>query len=248
MTSYALTEFDTTVEIMIKASDSDDDLDQDDRYDRIKDALQQYSHDMPQEFTEDVTGDGGKYYGLTASLTSWSEDWSQVLRVEYPAATITSDEAPTVLENDTWEVYEGGDDLQYIYFKNATPASTEAFRIRYTVPYIFAGSPLAVDIPREHFYAICKRAACLCCRAISAKYSRLNDSPLGVDSGAHSPKANEFSLRGNEYCSAYYNDLGLPDPAKDPDTPPVCAAAEFANIDTRPGYPRWRRYVFHRDR
>lgn len=248
MTSYALTVFDTTVSIMIKASDSDDDLDQADRYDRIKDALQQYSGDLPNEFVEDVTGDAGKYYGLAASLTSWSEDWSQVLRVEYPAATIASDEAPTVLENDTWEVYKGGDDLQYLYLKTVAPAATEAFRIRYTIPYIFSGGTLAVDIPTEHFYAICKKAACLCCRAISAKYSRLNDSPLGVDSGAHSPKANEFSLRGNEYCSAYYNDLNLPDPAKATETPAVVAAAEFANIDTRPGYPRGRNYVFHRDR
>ena len=247
MTSFSLTTFDATVEVMIKASDSDDDLAQADRYDRIKHALQMYSADVPNNYTEDVTGDAGKYYKLSTSLTNWSEDWSQVLQVEYPAATIASDEQPQVLESSDWRVYRGGDDAQYIYFINAAPAATEAFRITYTVPYAFSGDPLAADVPGAHFYAICAKAACLCCRAIAAKYSRISDGFLQVDSASHATKAQEFSNRANEYCSLYREELGLPDPDKG-NVGTNAAASAMADVDTRPGWPSGRRYVFHRNR
>jgi hypothetical protein len=247
MTSYPLTTFDATVVILIKASDSDGDLNQNDRYDRIKEALQAYSRDIEHTYTEDEAGDGGKYYDLATVISKWVTDWSQIIKVEYPAATIASDEEPTVLENEDWEIYRGGDNVQYLRFKNATPAATEYFRLTYTAPYVFASDPLAVDIPSEHFYAICAKAACLCCRAISAKYSRLSDGFLGVDSGAHTSKAQEFRNRADDYCKQYSLALGLPVDATGAEGS-VAAGAQFANIDTRPGYPTGRRYVFHRNR
>jgi len=245
MTSFAIDTFQQTVNVLIKASDNDEDLTSADVNNRIKDALQQYGVDFPDLVTEDVNGDGGIYYNL-GSLTSWSEGFSSVARVEYPAAAVASDEAPTILEDEDFDTDYWDGATHYIRFINVTPASGEAFRIRYTAPYTFASTPETVDVPGEDFFAICRKAACLACKAIAAKYSRLGDSPLGADSGAHTSKAQEFQNRGDDYCAQYRADMGLP-PA-DSTGGQQKAASAYTNMDTAPEWPAGRNYIFHRNR
>ena len=241
MTAYTMTQFDARVEIMIKASDADDDLDSTDRQDRIRGALMEYSHDVPNEVTEDEPGDGGRYYAVSG-LASWVEDFSQVIQIEYPAATVASDETPVYLARDDYDADYWDGSTHYIYFKNASPASGESFRARYTVPYTFSGSPESVDIPQEHFEAICSLAACKCCNAISAKYSRIGDGFTNADSAAHSTKAQEFQNRAESYCATYRNLVNLP-PTGAATT--VKAASGFARWETYPEYRPGRRYRFH---
>jgi len=242
MTSFALTTFETTVKVMIKASDSDDDLEDNEIDDRIKAALSQYSADIPGETTEDESGDGGKYYAIT-DLAAWVEGFSRVLQIEYPAATIASDETPQYLAQDAYNTDYWDGATRYIYFSSVTPASGESFRVRYTTRYVFSGSPESVDIPAEHFYAICTLAACKCCRAISAKFSRIGDSFVTADAGAHTTKANEFATRANDYCAEYRQLVSLP-PTGAATT--VKAASGFTRWESDPEYPQGRRYVFHR--
>jgi hypothetical protein len=245
VTSFPLSAFVATVQVLIKASDSTEDLSSTDLQTPIKDALASYGGNFPDTKAVDVTGDGGIYYDF-ASFTGWSDGFSQVLSVEYPAATIASDETPTFLDNTDYDTDYWSGTTRYLRFINASPAATEAFRIRFTLPYAFSGTVSAVDIPNEHYYPLCKLAACYACRAIAAKFSRIGDSPLGVDSAANTTKAQEFNARGDTYCASYRLDMGLP--AADATTGRQKAASAFANLDTAPEWQPGRQYVFHRGR
>lgn len=119
------------------------------RYRQIKAALETYSHDKPDTYTEDESGDGGRYYvleGAGAVLENWVDDFSRVLGVEYPAATIASDEAPVYLDDEDWrDDYESGG-LRYLYLPNHAPAATETMRITFTVPYEWTESAVTTGV------------------------------------------------------------------------------------------------------
>lgn len=99
-----------------------------------KQAMMDYSHISPNEVTEDETGDGGNYYAITG-LAEWSDEFSRILSIQYPAPTVSSDETPVYLEPEDWDAnyYDGS--TQYIFLPHHAPASTESFRVRYTAPY-----------------------------------------------------------------------------------------------------------------
>lgn len=105
----------------------------------IKAAVERYSTDAPDGYTEDVTGDAGKYYPVASNFTYWVEGFSRIVEIEYPAADITADEQPQYLEpedwrDDYWKVVSSVH-TRYLYLPNHSPAATEAMRVRYTVPY-----------------------------------------------------------------------------------------------------------------
>jgi len=135
--------------------DADDDiLAEARRYREIRSAVERYSRDLPDDYTEDVTGDGGRYYGITANLTYWSEGFSQVVEVEYPAATVSSDEVPQYLDPDDWrdDYWSGG--TRYLFFPNHAPSSSDTIRIKYTIPYTWtAGSTTSVNQASHGFSA-----------------------------------------------------------------------------------------------
>jgi hypothetical protein len=116
------------------------------RYRQIRAAVERYSRDLPDDYVEDVTGDGGRYYDIASKLTYWSEGFSDIVGVEYPAATVSSDETPQMLDDDDWQddYWSGG--TRYLYFPNHEPASTETIRVKYTIPYTWtAGSTTSVN-------------------------------------------------------------------------------------------------------
>lgn len=112
----------------------------------IKAALERYSHDAPNEVTEDITGDAGKYYGLAASLTAWVEGFSRVVAIEYPAPTVASDEAPTYLDPEDWNDDYWDGSTRYLYLPNHAPAATEAMRVRHTAPYDWSASSITTSV------------------------------------------------------------------------------------------------------
>ncbi|MBU2072767.1 MAG: hypothetical protein KKA68_21240 [Gammaproteobacteria bacterium] len=258
-------------------------------------AVERYSKDAPDTYTEDVTGDGGKYYSV-ANLTYWTEGFSQVLSIEYPAATIASDEMPIYLEPEDWQDNYWAEissvHTRHIYLPNHAPAATETMRITYTLPYLwtaggtaasvsqtghgfstngyvyyndsnstyysadsiriathqvitvpdansFTAKILGVDIPTEHFFAVCHLAAGLSCQALAAKYASIGRSLVNVDSAAHMSKSTDYAKRAKEFIDLYRNQLGL-DQANDHK-----AAGEFVDWDTKPGYPGNRDYLHH---
>lgn len=117
---------------------------------QVRAAVSRYSLDFPDIQTDDVTGDGGKYYPIAASLTSWSEGFSRIAAIEYPAATIASDETPQYLGGGAWRddywIAVAGVQTRYLFLPEHTPAATETMRITYTLPYGWASSTTTVSV------------------------------------------------------------------------------------------------------
>ena len=131
-------------------SSNDDELSQLRRQRFIKAALERYSADKPDEVTEDVSGDGGKYYPLASSLASFVEGFSRILSIEYPAEAVSEDSIPVYLESEDWndDYWQGG--TRYLLLPNHSPAASETIRIRYTAPYLWtASSDVTVAIGQE---------------------------------------------------------------------------------------------------
>lgn len=224
--------------------DADDDIISEDARDElIKAAVERYSHDAPDTHTDDVSGDGGKYYGVSASLASWAEGFSRVTEIEYPAATIASDETPVYLEPEDWRDDYWAEvtsvQTRYLYLPNHSPAATETMRITYTVPYTFSGAPLVVDVPTQDFFAVCHLSAGLICQAIAAKFARSSDSTILADSVNHMTRSAEHARRAKEFMALYEKHLGLGEAAD------IKATGEFVDWDTAPGWPYGRDYIFH---
>lgn len=300
MTDYLLSTFLTQVDELTFEGSSDKEMSDAARYRQIRAAIQQYSHDLPDIYVEDESGDGGKYYAIT-DLANWVEGFSRILQIEYPAASVTADETPTYLEpedyDDNYQIdVSSTGQVRYIRFINVTPASAEDFRVTYTVPYFWTVSTTTTDVsqtghgflkddfvylnsagtwveatnenlathqvtavgsvdaftagilqtttPDEDFTALCWKAACLLCRAIATKYSRIGDSLVGADAGAHVTKAQEFSSRADKFCKMYREHLGLDVDPGQRENP----AGTFVDWDTAPGWRSGRRYLFHRSR
>lgn len=143
-----LSVYDTMVNDLI--SGDTDILSQLRRYRMITAAVERYSRDRPDTSIEDVTGDGGKYYVLSTALDNWTEGFSRVVGIEYPAAAVASDETPTYLEPEDWDdafwAEITGTQTRHLYLPNHAPAATETMRITYTVPWLWvaAGTGTAV--------------------------------------------------------------------------------------------------------
>lgn len=235
--STALTTFQTQVDLLINADN--DEFAAASRQAEIKHAVEAYSGDKPLEVSTDVTGDAGNYYpltGVSAVLTSWSEGFSRVVSIEYPAATVASDETPVMLEPRDWDddYWAGG--VRYLRLPNHAPTATEKLRVRYTAPYVWTAS--AVDTPVGDFYAICCLAASFCCAAIAARYSRTSESSLSADSVSHRSRGDMFASRAKEFDKAYRAHVGAR----------ARGSAQFINWDTAPGWPSGRQYLYHRGR
>jgi len=219
--------------------------DNDARDTQIKAAVEDYSRDTPGIAVGDVTGDAGRYYPLTgdgAVLSAWVDGFSQIVEIEYPAATIASDELPQYIEHDDWrDDYEAGS-IKYLLLPNHAPAATETMRITYTIPYEWNTN--SVDTPSQHFYAICALATAKCCRAIAATYGNTNDPTLGLDSVDHGSRSDRWRRLADHYEKAYREALGL-----DADSDKAGASAGgFVDWDNLPGWPSGRRFLFHGNR
>jgi hypothetical protein len=236
-----MAQFLAQVDLLITADN--DEFSSSNRETQIKAAVERYSRDKPDRLTKDITGDGGKFYNVTG-LTGWIEDFSEVLTIEYPPATVASDETPQTLSNEDWRDDYWDSTNRYIFFPNHAPASTETFRVTYLAPYPFASSAFAT--PAQDFYAICNLAAGLICQALAAKYSRTTDSTIALDAVDHPSRGREFAARAKEFIALYEDQLGLKRTGAGREAarqePPSGA---FVDWDTAPGWPAQRDYLFH---
>ena len=299
MANYLLSSFLTVVDELLNEATVEE-LAEAGRYRQIRAAVDAYSRDKPEIFSEDISGDDGMYYVLVGDspiVSRWVERFSRILTLEYPAATISSDETPTYLDaddyDDDYRVEESGTQTRYLRFRTVTPDSTENFRISYTTPYRWTASSTTTDVsqtahgfsvddyiynngsswvsagntdlathqvtvvtdadnftcailqtttPDADFSAICYKAACLICRAIATKYSRIGDSLVGADSAASITKAQEFSNRAREFCNIYSDLMGI---ATGDDGERDRPSGTFVDLDTSPLWRRGRRYLYH---
>lgn len=205
------------------------------QFDIVGAAVERYGHDRPDDTVTDVTGDGGRYYPIVASLSSWVEGFSKITGIEYPAITIASDDVPVYLDGDDWDDNYKVAGTRYLFLPNHAPSASESMRIHYTVPYVAtAGS---YNIPARDFYALGHLLASMYCRSASIRYSKTTDSGIAADAIGHTSRAGEFANRAQELEKIYLNHMELD---KDQDLRP---AGEFIdwNTDTGPGR---NRYIF----
>lgn len=229
---------------------NDDDLAMADRKAAIRAALEHYNRDFPQIAVADVTGNATAYYKITtAALPAWSEDFSQIQRIEYPAQAVSANAQPQYLDREDWrdDYYVNdvdGNRERYLYLENYAPAATDTLRITYTAPRVWTGTGVteATTLPAQHLYAFSNLAGHYVCRATAAKYSKIGDSTLDVDSASHTTKAQEFAARARELLNVYRQQLSLPSPDSDR---PERAAGTFLRYGLTPDSRRRRRYLHH---
>ncbi len=157
MTVIELSLFRTQIDALIAASDKE--MSQINRDYQIKAAIQRYNHDVPKLEVDDVTGDGGKYYAITTELGSWVEGESRIVQIEYPAATIASDEMPIYLEDSDWQddywADVSGTLTRHLFLPLHAPAATETMRVSYTVPYTWAaGTTTSTIAQTSHGFSL----------------------------------------------------------------------------------------------
>lgn len=134
--AFALGTFRAQVDSLLSADDEE--LIQYRRELQIKAAVEMYSIERPDEVTEDVTGDAGRYYPLTgggAALSAFVDGFSRVLTVEYPAKAVTADHDPQMLDPREWDDNYWDATLRYLRFDTVAPASGETARVKFTAPY-----------------------------------------------------------------------------------------------------------------
>jgi hypothetical protein len=283
-------------QLMNMVPEANTELDEPTRNQMIKQAVIDYSRNRPDIVTEDVSGDGGKYYAIVANLASWSDEFSRISAIQYPAPILASDETPVFLKQDDWDqdYYEGT--TRYLWLPNHAPAATETMRITYTAPYLWtAGSvttaitktshghsandyvnqndvntyinagdsanllathqvtavadadnftvaALVVGVPETDFFAICNRAGCLVCQAISERFSRESESSVAADRVRSVSRAEQFAKRATEFCQMYDKQMGI---MTGSDGVTIERGhAEFIDLDTSPSYPPGRDYLF----
>ena len=203
--TFAIPAFEEQVNYLLSVDNGE--LDTAARKANIKSAIERYSRDTPDEVTADVTGDGGKYYPVAANLTSWSEGFSRILSIEYPAQAISADDTPQYIAAGDWDDDYWASSVRYLFLPNHAPAATETMRIRYLAPYTLTSN--AYDIPPIDFNAVCHLATSLCCQAIATKYARTSDSTLSADSVDHAGRSERFRQQAREWMKLYEEHIGL---------------------------------------
>ena len=210
-TSKQLTEFRTQVKTLLKVLPSNITIYSDNEIDAgVKDALTTYNKDRPKVKVVDVDGTGSYYYEITdTTFPDFDTDFSEVLQLEYPTPTISSDETPTYLNIDEeWELYKTPT-KNYIRFTVRAPATGYSFRVWYTIPRAFSGDPEAVEIQDQDFYAVCWLAAAYLLRPISGHFLKNRAATdLGMQSMDWNGIARECRLLAAEYERRYNEHVG----------------------------------------
>ena len=122
----------------------------------IKQAVVDYSKDRPDTAVSDVTGDGGKYYPInTTNLAAWSDEFSRISSIQYPAPAVATDETPVYLEKEDWDEDYYAGSVRYLWLPNHAPAATETFRVTYTATYLWSAGTTTTSVAQTaHGFAV----------------------------------------------------------------------------------------------
>lgn len=146
--AFDLQTFRAQVDSLISASD--DELSRYRRELQIKAAVELYSIERPDQITDDLSGDGGRYYDLTggsANFSAFVDGFSRILAIEYPASAVTADHEPQMLDPKDWsDDYWDATPVRYLRFDTVAPASGETARVRFTAPYAWSVATATTQI------------------------------------------------------------------------------------------------------
>ena len=174
---------------------------------------------------------------VEASTPGWRSLMGRPLQVEYPAADISVDEAPNLLDDDEWEVYLTSEGL-FLRLVNRRPASTETLRLTIGEPYEWVeGDSPSIDTPPPHFEAISYLGASLSCDMVASKFGQKRSSTLNADVADRSNQGTFYRTQANRYRAYYSRVLGI---GKEAMVPP---SSTVLDIDAQP--PMGGDYLFH---
>lgn len=186
-------------------------------------ALNRYSVHRPSVLVADIAGNGGHDYSLPSG---WSEGFSLIKAVEYPAGNVPAD----YVDNDEYEIYQSPT-ARKLRFKADAPSAAETFRVSYTALRSYA-TIAAADI--DAFVCLC---AAFCCEELATAFAQSGDSLVAADSVDYRDKTQRFASRAKRLMQLYKEHLGLKD---DDVTPPASATTD---LDV--GYPGGRDRLTH---
>lgn len=199
-------------------------------------AVQLYSKHKPYLRVADLTADGTYDYTInTTNFPGWSDDFSHIQDVEYPAGEYQD---PNMTPFEEWMIYEDTT-TKYLRFTETTPASGYTIRARYTTPHSVPDSGNAT-IYANDVGAFCNLAASLCAMAISNHYGQTSNSTITADAVAYRDKSDIWASRAKDLYKKY-TELMFPDH--------IQAAMAFREFDTsfaalgysRLTHPEWSR-------
>lgn len=216
----------------------------------IVNAVTKYSKDRPLVVTEDETGLTSPFIpvvGSGAVLASWTDRFSQVLRIEYPAEAVAADYLPTYLTPEDWE--EGYRDASktYIRLRGVTPSASEIVRITYTAKPTH--TTITDTVPSIDLDALCDLAAHFGCLALATKFAAASDSVIAADSTNYRDGQMRFKQQAEAWLAAYNDKMGIAsgDAAGGADSIPATSARanwdrtyQFGQIPWLTHHQRWR--------
>lgn len=142
--AFELSEFLTQTMNMVPKSDTE--LGAVTRNQLIKQAVSDYSQDKPDIIGFDFTGDGGKYYLISTTLTSYVDGFSRIKTISYIAAGIAADELPNYLESLDWNEDFYATAGRFLFFPNHSPAATETVRVTHTALYVWSSGTTTTSV------------------------------------------------------------------------------------------------------
>jgi hypothetical protein len=180
--------------------DDTDLLDNDTRTAHLLDAVKQYERHRPQKIAQAYTGSGAYDYDLP---TSWSQELSEILSIEYPSG----EQSPTYIATSRYGVYNNGTTKKLRFYVD-TPSASEGFIVNYTTAHTLSSA--ANTVPDKDQYAVVTLAASICCTALALEMaqSAKGKNPNLADSQWIWRSVNRYKELASNLAEAYYAQVG----------------------------------------
>ena len=166
----------------------------------IASAVRQYSLDRPRTLVRDTTWAQAGHYG---PLPADMDASSRVLEAESPIGSV-----PRHLRIVAIAV-EPPEELSLLCTDSL--AAGDVMRVEFTAAHVLDAE--TDTVPAEHRDALGSWAAHLLCRELATYFSGERESSIGADGSNTESRARNYAARAKEYRAAYFNSLGLVDPA-----------------------------------
>jgi len=161
-------------------------------------ATQMYSKNKPFKDVVDISANGDYDYAINATnFPYWSDGFSEILKVEYPAGEY---QVPNEIPFEEWTIYETAS-AKYLRFLDISPTSGYTIRVLYTGPHSITTQTSTVY--SNDFGAFCILAASFCGAAIANRYAELKDSTIGADAVAYRDKSDIWASRAKDLLKRY---------------------------------------------
>jgi hypothetical protein len=193
----------------------------------VSKAMDAHSKNRPRRLVADVSGTGAFDYAL-ANLTSWQDDFSQIISVEYPVDD--ADEIADVLDPECWQIYEKTAG-KYLRFLEHTPVAPEKFRVIYTARHTCTDA--ACTVSAGDVEATQSLSAHFLCRMLAAAHALDQDATISADVVSHTTRSQSYKSLAKDYLSEYHDHMGIT-----PGKPKAACAIQDQDVIYSVGYDR----------